>query len=196
MSFCIYGPLPCLIKFFLESIVREILDDSRLFCRTMNSLIDLSVAQKRPASSYYRRPAKCHYRGGNRSLQESYQYSTAPKPTPGNHSLLTFPGSSGYQLPSIGRYQRGATFLGMAVVINNSPFMKEPPKAKVLIRTPIPGAEVEADIDILVGARLQLFERMWTRDAWSHRTVSKGLSWSWLGKPPRFRIFFQRSDHS
>jgi len=65
----------------------------------------------------------------------------------------------------------------MAVVINNSPFMKEPPKAEVMIRTPVPGAEIEADIDIPVGARLQLFERMWTIDAWSHRTVSKGL-WS------------------
>jgi len=34
-------------------------------------------------------------------------------------------------------------FLEKAVVDNNSPFMKEPPKAEALIRTPVPGAEVK-----------------------------------------------------
>jgi len=79
-------------------------------------------------------------------------------------------------------------------VVGSSPLGRRPLKGVASTNIPGPKVEVGIDTDHPVGARLQLFKRMWTRDAWSHKTVSKSLSWSWLGKPPRFRTFFQKSD--
>jgi len=72
--------------------------------------------------------------------------------------------------------------------------MNTPPGAVVETRVTRKEEEVEQGTDTLVQACLREFKNMWTKDAWSHKTVSKGLSWKWQRKPPLFRAFFQRSD--
>ena len=37
------------------------------------------------------------------------------------------------------------------------------------------------------------FAKEWSRDAWSHRVVRKGLTWEWSSTPPPFRPFLQQS---
>lgn len=125
-------------------------------------------------------------------MQFSYQYSPVPDPSAINRNLLPLPDPNGYQ-PAPGVDTREVLEVLDTVAID-SLFMRGPLKEVAVTRVTSPGDVEGVDIDLPVRVRLRVFSRMWTRDSWSHRTVRMGLSWSWLGKPPRFRTFFQRSD--
>lgn len=76
----------------------------------------------------------------------------------------------------------------------NRPFTREIPEVAPGKEATTIGVEEEVGTDQVVGARLRGFKNLWTKDAWSFRTVSKGLSWKWKRDHPTYRPFFQKSD--
>ena len=50
-----------------------------------------------------------------------------------------------------------------------------------------------ANENLPVGGRLAHFKNRWTFSPWAHSIISKGLGWTWLGRPPPRKLFFQEA---